>query len=73
MKEYAVYKGIGDSYVEIYRSDDKSDAIDRMFKSAAKRGRDCDRYSETLASQIMIWNESNTTHWLEVVEEQKNA
>lgn len=71
MTEYAVYKGIGDTYVELYRSDSKEDALNRMAKSALIRNRQPDRYSETLTSQIMIWNDRDKTHWLELVAEIK--
>lgn len=73
MKEYAVYKGRGDSWVELYRGDSKDDATSYFLEKCARYGNP-DRYTETLASKVMTWNQENAAPlWLSLSEENKNA
>lgn len=69
--EYVVNKGRGDSWIEVYRSDDKQDAINVWLERTGAREEECDAYSETLTTRIMIWyNLDAPTDWVEYAEEQ---
>lgn len=71
MKEYAVYKGRGDSWVELYRGDSKQDAINYWLNKTASKG-DCDKYTETLVTKTMIWYQEDAYPlWLQLSEEEK--
>lgn len=71
MKEYAVYKGRGDSYVELYRADSKQDATNYWLEKSGRNG-DCDKYTETLVTKTMIWfKEGSFPLWLQLSEEEK--
>lgn len=73
MTEYIVNKGVGESYVELYRSWDKDDALAYMVSKAEKYGQ-CDRYSETLVSKVMVWErEGQKPMWFEFVQESNDA
>lgn len=70
MKEYAVYKGRGDSWVELYRCNDRDDTLNYFIEKCARYGNP-DRYTETFASKVMSWNQENSAPlWLSFAEEE---
>ena len=68
--EYVIKKGRGDVYVEIYRSDDETDAIERFTQYLAKHGTPS-HYNELAGYRSAGYmGGTSKAYWFELVEEQ---